>query len=102
MGPCVGPDSVLPGKLRHRTSGGRFVKLRNPWKTIGEGVKAKDWEGPWGSHLPGGAEWNNLPGVAKELGENMTDEELQARSTPAAHGACRGTMPKRAPPTCRR
>ena len=46
--------------------------------------------------------FKNLKRVAKELGENMTDEELQARSTPAAHGACRGTMPKRAPPTCRR
>jgi Ca2+-binding EF-hand superfamily protein len=46
--------------------------------------------------------FKNLKRVAKELGENMTDEELQARSTPAAHGACRGTMPKRALPTCRR
>ena len=52
--------------------GGRFVKLRNPWKTIGEGNKAASYEGPWGNGLP---EWNNLPGVAKELGGKPREQE---------------------------
>ena len=57
------------------SGGGRFVKLRNPWKSIGEGNKAAVWEGPWGQSLPGGAEWNNLPGVAKELGGKPRESE---------------------------
>ena len=62
-------------EVSEAAGGGRFVKLRNPWKMIGEGTKASHWEGPWGQSLPGGAEWNNMPGVAKELGGKPREAE---------------------------
>ena len=62
-------------EVSEAAGGGRFVKLHNPWKAIGEGNKAAVWEGAWGQTLPGGAEWNNLPGVAKELGGKPREAE---------------------------
>ena len=61
--PIVGMKEVSDA-----SGGGRYVQLRNPWKQIGEGTNAKQWEGAWGSSREGAAEWSNLPGVAAELG----------------------------------
>ena len=59
--------------------GGQFVKLRNPWKQIGEAAgagKAREWEGAWGLNAP---EWQNLPGVAQELGGKPRDGSFWMR-----------------------
>ena len=56
-------------QLTPAQGGLQFVKLRNPWKQIGElagpAGKARDWEGAWGNSA---ADWQNQPGAAKELG----------------------------------
>ena len=56
--------------------GGQFVRLRNPWKQIGEHAtagRAREWEGAWGNNS---GEWQNLPGVAAELGGKPRDSSF--------------------------
>ena len=54
-------------------SGGKFVRLRNAWRQIGEhhsSGRAREWDGRWGNNS---AEWQNLPAVAAELGGKPRD-----------------------------